>query len=245
MTARVGLIIPSSNRMVEQEMVRHFPDGVQAHVARLRMTGAHHVPLDQLLPRVEDVTRTLADAKCDAVVFHCTANSMGEGTSGEARVLAALQRAGARRALTTATAIRRALDALGARRIVLVTPYGARTTEEEVHFLRGAGYDVIHAVGHDLGGSDAFCATPAAFWLDKVTEVARPEADAYFLSCANISAFGVIKELERRLGRSVITSNQAVLWDALCELRLDRGGCPGRLFQVSRVVDPAKLRQHG
>ena len=28
MTARVGLIIPSSNRMVEQEMVPAFPAGV-------------------------------------------------------------------------------------------------------------------------------------------------------------------------------------------------------------------------
>ena len=136
MTARVGLIIPSSNRMVEQEMVRHFPAGVQAHVARLRMTGPHHVPLDQLLPRVEDVTRTLTDAKCDAVVFHCTANSMGEGTSGEARVLAALQRAGAKHALTTATAIRRALGALGAHRIVLVTP----AARHDLPALKAAGF---------------------------------------------------------------------------------------------------------
>src|SRR5262245_34810887 len=124
---RIGLIIPSSNRMVEQEMVRHVPPGVQAHVARLRMTGPHHGPLDQLLPRVEDATRTLTDAKCDVVAFHCTANSMGEGVDGEERVLAALRRAGAPRVLTTATAIRRALDALRAKRIVLVTPYNSKT----------------------------------------------------------------------------------------------------------------------
>ena len=40
MTMRVGLIIPSSNRMVEQEMVPAYPEGVCAHVTRLRMTGA-------------------------------------------------------------------------------------------------------------------------------------------------------------------------------------------------------------
>ena len=39
MTARVGLIIPSSNRMVEDEMVHAFPAGVRPHVTRLRMTG--------------------------------------------------------------------------------------------------------------------------------------------------------------------------------------------------------------
>ena len=61
MTARIGLIIPSSNRMVEQEMVRHMPPGVQAHVMRLRMTGAHQVAFDRLLPRVEEAAETLVD----------------------------------------------------------------------------------------------------------------------------------------------------------------------------------------
>ena len=52
-TARVGLIIPSSNRMVEPEMVPAFPAGVAAHVTRLRMTGTNRLAFDQLLPRIE------------------------------------------------------------------------------------------------------------------------------------------------------------------------------------------------
>jgi maleate isomerase len=229
--ARVGLIIPSSNRMVEQEMARHVPANVTLHVARLRMTGPHHVPLDQLLPRVEDATRTLTDAKCDVVAFHCTATSMEEGMAGEERVLAAVTRAGATRATTTATAIRNAFAALGARRIVLVTPYSAQTTAEEAEFLRAAGCEVLHAAGSALAGSDAYCATPAEFWRDRVVEAARREADAYLLSCANIAAFAIIAELEQRLDRPVVTSNQAVLWDALARIGHDDvEGCPGRLF---------------
>jgi maleate cis-trans isomerase len=41
-------------------------------------------------------------------------------------------------------------------------------------------------------------------------------ADAYFLSCANIHTIDVIDELERDLGKPVVTSNQAALW---CSLR--------------------------
>jgi maleate cis-trans isomerase len=52
MTSRVGLIIPSSNRMVEQEMVPAFPHGVTAHVTRLRMTGANRLAFEELLPRI-------------------------------------------------------------------------------------------------------------------------------------------------------------------------------------------------
>ncbi len=51
MTARVGIIIPSSNRMVEEEMVQAFPAGVQPHVTRLRMTGPNRAPLATVLPR--------------------------------------------------------------------------------------------------------------------------------------------------------------------------------------------------
>ena len=116
MTARVGLIIPSSNRMVEQEMIHGFPAGVHAHVTRLRMTGENRVPLDQLLPRIEKAALALADARCEVVAFHCTANSMAEGTAGEERIRAAVARA-IPRATTTAAAIRRALDTLRARRI--------------------------------------------------------------------------------------------------------------------------------
>ena len=60
---------------------------------------------------------------------------------------------------------------------------------------------------------------------------ARRDADAYLVSCANIAALGVIDALEQRLGAPVITSNQAILWDALARIGHDDvSGCPGRLF---------------
>ena len=221
MTTRVGLIIPSSNRMVEQEMVPAFAPAVQAHVTRLRMTGANHCALDRLLPRIEEAGRALSDARCEVVIFHCTANSMEAGTAGERQILAALARAGAPRATTTITAVQRALDSIAARCIVLITPYGEATTEHEAQFLRHAGYDVLSASGYALAGSDAYCAMPAQFWRERAIERSHPDADAYFISCANICVFGVIEELEARLGRPVVTSNQAVIWDALRLL----GGC--------------------
>jgi maleate isomerase len=237
MNARVGLIIPSSNRMVEQEMIRAFPAGVQPHITRLRMTGPNRMEHDQLIPRVEEATRALADAKCDVVAFHCTANSMEEGADGEARILTAVKGSGVPHATTTATAIRRALDALGARKIVLVTPYSQAVTDHEAEFLNAAGYEVIYAKGYELAGSDAYCATPPDVWRERVIAAARPDADVYFLSCANISVFSIIDELEARLGRPVITSNQSVVWDALTRLGWDdRRGCPGRLFATAPVA---------
>ena len=39
--ARIGLIIPSSNRMTEPQFHRYAPAGVSVHVARVQMTGQY------------------------------------------------------------------------------------------------------------------------------------------------------------------------------------------------------------
>jgi len=241
MTTRIGLIIPSSNRMVEEEMVRHLPPGFVAHIARLRMTGAHRASIDAIIPRVEDAAATLTDARCAVVAFHCTANSTAEGLEGEEKLLAALRRAGAAQVTSTASALRHALTSLSARRIVLLTPYSAHTTKEEAEFLGKAGFQVLAAHGFALKGSDEYCATPAQFWRDRAIEAARPDADAYLISCANISVFPVIEPIEQKLGRPVVTSNQAVIFAALSLLgTTDRRNCPGRLFDGLATGDAAR-----
>ena len=213
--ARVGLIIPSSNRNVEQEMVPAYPAEVKAHVTRLRMTGPHHTTLAKLLPRIQEAAGALADAKCDVVAFHCTGTAMQEGPSGEAAIRDALRAGAHERITTTASAVVHALHALEARKIVLVTPYDQQTTDDEVAFLQAAGFDVLSALASDRGGSDGTCYTPSAFWFDTVRAQHNPEADVYFLSCANVTCFAEIARLEAALGRPVITSNQVVVWETL------------------------------
>ena len=134
MVSRIGLIIPSSNRMVEQEMVHAYPPDVVPHIARLRMTGPHHVGLEKLMPRIVDAAGALSDAKCEVITFHCTVSSMEEGPEGELRVLDALTHGGAKQEPTTETAIRAALDPLQAARIALITPYDGRRPEGEAQF---------------------------------------------------------------------------------------------------------------
>jgi maleate cis-trans isomerase len=48
----------------------------------------------------------------------------------------------------------------------------------------------------------------------------RAEADGYFLSCTATSMIDAIEDVERRLDRPVVNSNQAVLWAALRRLEI-------------------------
>jgi maleate isomerase len=231
--ARIGLIIPSSNRLTEPQMRRYAPPGVEIHVTRLRMTGATHVPLDQLMPRIVEATLALADARCDVIVFHCTASSMEAGLEGERRVLETMRGATAGAVATTASATLAALGAVGIQRLVLVSPYVATTHAHEIDFLTEAGVSVVGGRALGLPGSDEFINVTPAQWLRTGQDEMTADADGLFLSCTNVHTPPVIQPLESATGRPVVTSNQAVLWYALRLCGFDDDIAQlGRLFRL-------------
>jgi maleate cis-trans isomerase len=233
MRARIGLIIPSSNRLTEPQMQRYAPPGVQIHVTRLRMTGANHVPLADLMPRVVEATAALADARCDVIVFHCTASSMESGLSGERRLLEAMRGAHTGKVASTATATLAAMRALDFQRVAVFSPYVAPTHAHELDFLQEAGLRIVGGRCLGLRGSDEYIDVTPAEWQRWVEAETPPAADGVFLSCTNIHAPDAIEPLERTLERPVVTSNQAVLWYSLrlCGLH-DRVSELGRLFNL-------------
>ena len=233
---RIGLIIPSSNRLTEPHMQRYAPEGVQPHVTRLRMTGASHVPLDQLMPRITEATLALDDAGCNAIVFHCTASSMEAGLAGEQQVLEVMQSVTSAVVATTATAALAALTALEMRRIALLSPYVATTHQHEVDFLAEAGHQVVGGKCLGLRGGDEYITVTPAQWLRLAVTNTPKDADGVFLSCTNIRAPEVVQDLEQTLQKPVVTSNQAVLWYMLRRLGLEVDVPQlGRLFQIGRL----------
>lgn len=211
--ARIGLIIPSSNRLTEPQFHQYCPSGVVPHVTRLRITQPpRRLPLE-MLDEIREAATLLAHAKCDITVFHCTGSSMEAGLDAERQVVDAIAQTTGRQATSTASALLEAFRALGARRLVLVSPY--RGNDHEIDFLREAGLEVLHDRALALDGSDGLCSAPAELFLQATLEEADPDADAYFISCTNIRSPEVVAELEARLGRPVVTSNQATLWYCL------------------------------
>ncbi|MHA1107799.1 MAG: maleate cis-trans isomerase family protein [Alphaproteobacteria bacterium] len=214
-SARIGLIVPSSNQMSEPHFYRYAPDSVVTHTTRLRMTGKHRMKLAELTPHIAEAAIMLADSGCDPIVFHCTANSMGEGVAAEQTIVRTIADATGVRATTTASATMAALKALDARRIVLVSPYVRATHEHEIEFLTEAGIEIVGERNLGLENSGAYVATPASVWLDTLRELQTERADSYFVSCANIRAMEMLDEMEALLDRPVLTSNQVALWHAL------------------------------
>jgi maleate isomerase len=216
--ARLGFIIPSSNRMVEPQIYRYLPEGVVAHFTRLEM---HNVALTTLAPKLLEAAGLLARSKCDVTVFQCTGSSMSGGVDMEKRVVRDMSALTGKPALSAASSVMAALQALKAKRIVFISESEQDGHDKKDKFLREAGYELLASKAACLPGTDTFCTTPSQMWYDLAMAHCRDDADAIFISCANIHSIDVIEALESDLRKPVVTSNQAALWHALRTAGID------------------------
>lgn len=228
--ARIGLIIPSSNRLTEPQFHQYAPPGVGIHVTRLRMTGKWHKPVSELKASLAEAAAALSDTKPSVIVFHCTANSMENGPAHEAALVETIQNASGCPTITTAQAVCQAFTHFDIKNLVLISPYVKQTNEHEVEYLAQAGFTVLHELGLGLE-SDGYSAVTPQQWIQVVNENTRPDADGYFLSCTNTRMIEAIDDLENQLGKPVISSNQATLWACLKRLGIPQSiSGLGRLF---------------
>lgn len=215
-SARVGLIIPSVNTLSEPQFNHYAPAGLAMHVARARVAGEWRRPFPELKPEIAAAAERLADCKPDLIVFHCTDTSMAEGPQGEGRILDLIRSATGVEALSTSALVLEALQTLGLKKLVVLSPY--RSNASIIGYLQAVGIEVVHDVALGLSGLEFPNVTPQD-WLRLAREHDRPEADGIFLSCTNTRQIEAIAGIERALGKPVVNSNQAVLWGCLKRLR--------------------------
>jgi maleate isomerase len=212
--ARIGMLLPSSNRVAEPEIPAMLPDGVALHTTRLKLAGSSREELLGMTEKVEEGAALLADAGADIIVFHCTAVSTFDPAM-EGKLKQRIVAATKKPATATSEALIAAFRALDTRRVVLVSPYDKETNEREVAFLAHHQITVLREIGLGLKGGSEFAGVEPGEWYRLTMAQRHKDADAYFVSCTTIRSTPVIAALERDLGKPVITSNQAVAWHAL------------------------------
>ncbi len=217
--ARIGLLVPSGNSVAEPEIHAMLPPGVTALVTRLELRGSSEAELTAMLAALEAASRLLADARPDLIGFHCTAvSTFAPERAGSIR--ARIEAAAGLPACTTADGILAALALLGARRVLLVTPYIEPVHVREVAWLAAHGVEVLGGSHLGVNTNAEMARIPPAMIAEQASAATRaaPGAEACFISCTAIRSAGLVAPLEAELGIPVLTSNQVMAWHALRRL---------------------------
>jgi len=231
--ARIGMLLPSGNRAAEPQFHAMLPQGVSLHTTRLKLVGSSEADLLAMVERVEEAAELVADAGADLVVFHCTAVSTFSAELEES-IKRRVASASGKPVTATSEALVAALRALSAKRIVMISPYLKQINEREAAYLRSFGFEVLDLAGLSCPTAAAMMAVTPERWKTFALEHRDQRADAYLISCTTVRSADVIEELERELGRPVVTSNTAAAWHCLRKL-----GIPDRVEGFG-----ALLREH-
>lgn len=211
---RVGLLIPSSNTVMEVDFYRHLAPPVTVHTARMFMEsttaeGENRMLDEFTMPAVE----AIGTARPDVVVFGCTSAGALRGNAYDAELCARIAETTRARAISVIRSVREAIASRGAERIGIITPYVQElnvkirasieeTGDASVSDIFGLGIDENFAIAQ---------VEPDAIVDFAVEQFGSSQIDLLFASCTNFRAVDALPGLQAAFDVPVITSNQATL----------------------------------
>jgi maleate isomerase len=225
MTHHFGVLIPSTNTTVEIEYNRLLPPTLQAHVGRLLTSGAGPFSPSQDAD-IDYQARLLGTAKVEVVSLAQTSASLF-ADDYDADVTQRMRRAAGVPAITSAQAIGQAVQALGARRIALVSPYSPPVLERARHYYQTKhGLEVLALEGFAATDSYMIGKLGPEHARDAFARIDRPEIEVFVVPGGNFPTMSFVPEWELAFGKPVVTSNQAALW-AMLQVMKARDMLPG------------------
>ena len=135
---RVGMILPNRNVVAEADAQAMLPTGVSIHTTRLKLHGTTTADIKEMSDGAESAAMLLGAAPIGIIVFHCTAVSTSDPAMGD-QLVARIEKAANKKAIATSQGLVAALNALRAKRIVMLTPYPQAVNDAEVRFLNHFG----------------------------------------------------------------------------------------------------------
>ena len=230
--ATIGLVTLQSDETIEHDMRRIFPlDGVACYATRV--PSGTEVSKDTLAEMEGNLTGAASlfpgPARFDVVGYGCTS---GTSVIGAETVAGMIKKGCETKAVTDPlTALIAACEALGARRLAVLSPYVAEVNSALITALARAGIEVA-LLGTFNEEREEFAARIAPKSIAQAAETLAKQGDfdAIFLSCTNLRTLDVIAVIEAETGLPVLSSNQVLGWHMARLAGLDPLGRFGRLM---------------
>ena len=230
----IGLLALASDHAIETEMHRMLrSDDIRLHVSRL--VSSNTVNMQNLAGIAEGIEAAcsvlLPESSLSVIAYGCTSGTIA---AGEARILEILKRLKPSCTPTTPiTAARAALDALGISSLSVLTPYPRDVHLAVVDHLKNRGLTIVESAYFGVSEDRRITEIASESLEAAVDDLSGGDSGVVFVSCTAVTIVDQIAKLERKTGKTIITSNQALAWHCLrlCGLDLKVPGY-GRLFEI-------------
>jgi maleate isomerase len=206
--AVMGVLVPSSNSVVEPELAALRPPGVSNQTARFTLDA-------NVLDSIADAAVMVAACGADAVLVALSAEVFPNGLALlQAGADAVAARTG-RPVYTASHATVAAIHALGVRRVSVVTPFGPDAGRHVRDAYEAEGLTVAAVTGLGCEDVAAIARAPLADVRRLFVEADRSDAEALVHVGTGLPVVGLVDQLERDFAKPVVACNAALYWQAL------------------------------
>ncbi len=238
--ARAGVLVPFTNTNLEPDMMALAPPCLSLHFTRIGGYDADEIPDEDQMAglgaaNMDEPLELLQGVRPDAILYGCTSATLSHGTAFDRDLAARIKSRSGAKTVTAAGALVAALNALSARRIGFASPYVPSLNDRAIAFLADEGFETVSRADVEgaLDNSGQGALTPDAVF-DLGLRADSTEAEAIVLSCTDMRSVEVIARLEQAVGKPVVTSNQAMMFQTLHALGIaDMPSGYGCLFERS------------
>ena len=220
--AKFGVIVPSTNTVVEHDFNMIAPAGVTFHTGRMYLEHASLDSDESFLEVLEQIRRSIDVAirdvltcEPDYLVMGMSAEAFWGGLEGSTRFEERVRARSGLGVSTGATSIREALEILGAGSIAVLSPYQPVADEQVTRFFEEAGFRMRRLKGLRCPTATAIADVSHETLIPALRELDGHDVDAIVQVGTNLSMVRLAAEAERWLGKPVVAVNAATLWHAL------------------------------
>ncbi|WP_022868235.1 maleate cis-trans isomerase family protein [Schaalia vaccimaxillae] len=230
--SRIGLIVPSSNTTMETELPELFARQTAAtghrytfHSARAALKNVTTEELLAMVARAGDCATQVAEAGVDVIAYACLVAVMAQGpgahVGSEATIKEAAEAAGhPAPAVSSAGAVVRTLEAMGAKKVAMIAPYMPPLVAMTRDYITGSGIEVSQAIGLSVSDNlQVGCLNPNNL-VSLSQDLDLDGVDAVLLSaCVQMPSLPAVQVVEDALGSvPVITAATATTYETLMAL---------------------------
>ena len=213
---RVGLIVLATDVMIEKDFLKVF-SGVSADLFVNRITNFNPVTADNLKKMTNNITSVteniLPGEKIDCVVYGCTSGTIVSGYDSIKKKINIAKPD----ALVTApsTAALNALKKKNIKKISIVTPYIKSVNDDVVNFFKNNDFKISSNTYFNIESDVDIGKVDQDQLFEILSKIDHKDAEALFVSCTSLPVLNIIEKLEKKLSMTVLSSNQALIWETL------------------------------
>jgi len=233
--ARIGSIQPSRGDTFAYEFYQMVPRGVVLVMTAANIKKLTSDEFERALGEYDQAADLLAAEEVDFIMVGGSPLIALKGVGSDKEISGRIETNTQIPAVCGFTAVVSALNELGIKKVVLVTPYRDDLNARHKTYLEAFGFNVTHVRGMQIERNVEIAQLPpyASYRLAKEAFFEAPNSDGIYISCARWQTALNIAQLERDLKVPVVTNTQALLWAAFKRLGVGEVNPGfGRLFET-------------